>query len=171
MWCTTRFSFGTSIIFNVNVNNVNDLPNITNKCNFTLFADDTTLTLKSHNLYDLENEINSILVLIYDWLCGNKLVLNIDKTKLILFHRTRVKHKLNIKINNIAIKQSTNFKFLGILINENRNWKMQINNIKNKLYYGLSLLHRYKYKFNINTLVMLYFSFLYSHINYCSIII
>ena len=75
---------------------------------------------------------------------------------------------MNIKINNIAIKQSTNFKFLGILIDENRNWKMQINNIKNKRYYGLSLLH--KYKFNINTLVMLYFSFFHSHINYCSII-
>ena len=109
---------------------INDLPNITNKCNFTLFADDTTLTFKSHKLNDLEKEINSTLVLICDWLCGNKLVLNIDKTKLILFHRTRVKHKLNIKINNIAIKQSTNFKFLGILIDENRNWKMQINNIK-----------------------------------------
>ena len=154
MWCTTRFSFGTSII----------------KCNFTLFADDTTLTFKSHNLYDLENEINADLILICDWFCCNKLVLNIDKTKLILFHRTRVKHKLNIKINNIAIKQSTNFKFLGILIDENRNWKMQINNIKNKLYYGLSLLPRYKYKFNINTLVMLYLSFFHSHINYCSII-
>ena len=69
---------------------------------FYSFSDDTTLTFKSHNLYDLENEINSTLVLICDWLCGNKLVLNIDKTKLILFHRTRVKHKLNIKINNIA---------------------------------------------------------------------
>ena len=138
--------------------NINDLPNITNKFNFTLFADDTTLTFKSHNLYYLENEINSTLVLICDWLCGNKLVLNIDKTNLILFHRTIVKHKMNIKINNIAIKKTTNFKFLGILIDENRNWKIQINNIKNKLYYGLSL-HRYTYKCNINTLVMLYFSF------------
>ena len=54
---------------------INDLPNITNKCNFTLFADDATLTFKSHNLYDLEYEINSTLVLICDWLCGNKLVL------------------------------------------------------------------------------------------------
>ena len=85
--------------------NVYSLPNITNKYNFTLFADDTTLTFKSHNLYDLENEINSTLVLICDWLYGNKQVLNIDKTKLILFHRTRVKHKLNIKINNIVIKR------------------------------------------------------------------
>ena len=92
-------------------------------------------------------------------LCGNKLVLNIDKSKLIVFNRTRVKHKLNININNVVIKNSTNFKFLGNLIDENRNWKMQINNIKNKLYYGLSLLHRYTCKFNINTLVMLYFSF------------
>ena len=41
---------------------------------------------------------------------------------------------------------------------------MQINNIKNKLYYLLSLLHRYKYKCNINTLVMLYFSFFHSNI-------
>ena len=53
---------------------------------------------------------------------------------------------------------------------------MQINNIKNKLYYGLSLLHRYKYKFNINTLDMniyiyIYiFSFCHSYINYYSII-
>ena len=113
------------------------LPNKTNNCNFTLFVDNTTLTFKSHNLYNLENEINSTLVLMCDWLFCNKLVLNIYKTKLILFHRTRVKHKLNIKINNIAIKQSTNFKFLGILIDENRNWKMQINNIKNKLYYSI----------------------------------
>ena len=29
---------------------------------------------------------------------------------------------------------------------------MKIKHIKNKLYYGLSLLHRYKFKFNINTL-------------------
>ena len=61
-----------------NVHKYKDLPNMTNKCNFTLFVDDTTLTFKSHNLYDLENEINSTLVLIYDWLCVNKLVLNID---------------------------------------------------------------------------------------------
>ena len=40
---------------------------------------------------------------------------------------------MNIYIYRV-IKQSTNFKFLGILIDENRNnWKMQINNIKNKL--------------------------------------
>ena len=96
MWYTT-FSVLGPVLF---VMYINDFHNITNKCNFTLFADDITLTFKSRNLYDLENEINSTLVLICDWLCGNKLVLNIDKTKLILFHRTR-EHKLNIKINNI----------------------------------------------------------------------
>ena len=63
--------------------------------NFTLFADDTTLTFKSHNLNYLETEINSTLVLTCDWLCGNKLVLNIDKTKLIVFHSIR---ELNINL-------------------------------------------------------------------------
>ena len=61
---------------------INDLPNITNKCNFTLLADDTTLTFKSHNLYDLENEIHSTIVLICDWLCGNKPILNIDNNNI-----------------------------------------------------------------------------------------
>ena len=75
-------------------------------------------------------------------------------------------HISKIKINNFGI--ITLIK--GILIDEHRNWKMQIINIKNKLYYGLSLLRRYKYKFNINNLVMLYFYLCHSHINYCSII-
>ena len=82
---------------------INDLPNITNKFKFTLFPDDTTLTFKSHNLNVLETDINSTLILICDWLCGNKLVLDIDKTTLIVFHHTRVKHKLNIQLNNIII--------------------------------------------------------------------
>ena len=59
--------------------------------------------------------------------------------------------KYSFKINNIAIKQSTNFKFLGILIDQNRNWKMQINNIKNKLYYGLI----YYIAININVILIL----------------
>ena len=48
MWCTTKFSFGTSFFLMY----INDLPNKTYKCNFTLFADDTTLTCMYHNLND-----------------------------------------------------------------------------------------------------------------------
>ena len=33
---------------------INDLTNITNKCNFTLFPDNTTLTFKFQNLNDLK---------------------------------------------------------------------------------------------------------------------
>ena len=74
------------------------LPNITIKCNFTLFSDNTNLTFQ-------ETEITSSLVLICDWLCSDKVVITIDKTQFIVFHRTIVKHKLNIKIINIVIKQ------------------------------------------------------------------
>ena len=45
-----------------------------------------------------------------------------------------------------------------------------ITNKSNFTLFSLSLLHRYKYKCNINNLVMLYLSFFHSHINYCSII-
>ena len=54
-------------------------------------------------------------------------------TNFILFHRSRIKHKLNIKINDLIIKQSSYILFVGIFIDENLNWKKQIHNIKNKL--------------------------------------
>ena len=42
---------------------------------------------------------------------NNILQLNIDKTNFILFHRSRIKHKLNIKINDLIIKHHLIFYF------------------------------------------------------------
>ena len=149
---------------------INDLPNITNKCNFTLFADDTTLTFKSENIDILEILMNETLELINEWLSGNKLVINIDKTSFIVFHRARLKLDLNIKLNNHTLKCTNEFKFLGVIFDDKRNWSKQIISVKNKLLYGLSVLHRFKFKFNNSTLMKLYHSFFHSHLNYCSII-
>ena len=131
---------------------INDLSNIQNPCHFTLFADDTTIAFSNKNIQDLEYIINETLVYIHEWLNNNILQLNIDKTNFILFHRSRIKHKLNIKINDLIIKQSSYILFLGIFIDENLNWKKQINNIKNKLNRCISLINRLKSKFNRDSL-------------------
>ena len=59
---------------------INDLPNISNKLKFFLFADDTNIYFESDNLFKLEKVINEELKKLNLWLNINLLSLNISKT-------------------------------------------------------------------------------------------
>ena len=50
-----------------------------------LFADDPSLTASAKNTDELLLKINKELPNIYDWLCANKLTLNLRKTKYLIF--------------------------------------------------------------------------------------
>ena len=67
--------------------------------------------------------MNSELAKITDWLAVNKLSLNADKTKLMIFYykQTQLKNSEvpNIKINNMPIERVAQFKFLGVIIDSN----------------------------------------------------
>ena len=65
---------------------INDLPNISDKLKFFLFADDTNIYLESSNLSYLEKIMNKELEKLYDWLCINRLSLNVSKTNFVIFH-------------------------------------------------------------------------------------
>ena len=73
---------------------VNDIHTVSNKLNFILYADDTTLTSPlctfthgaQNDVSHVSSQINSELLKISDWLKVNKLSLNLDKTKYMIFH-------------------------------------------------------------------------------------
>ena len=50
-----------------------------------LFADDTSLTAVDSDLDVLIQRINSELLAVYEWLCPNKLTLNLSRTKYLVF--------------------------------------------------------------------------------------
>ena len=58
---------------------INDLYKSSNKLQFYLFADDTSLTYANRDLKKLETEINEELFKVFLWLDVNKLTLNIKK--------------------------------------------------------------------------------------------
>ena len=72
---------------------VNDIHTVSNKLNFILYADDTTLTSPlcsfthgaQNDVSHVSSQINSELLNIFDWLKVNKLSLNVDKTKYMIF--------------------------------------------------------------------------------------
>ena len=94
---------------------INDITNASRLLQEILFADDTSLTstlsafyvYKPKNLTDIaiiSNSINIELTKITDWLKINKLSLNEDKTKYMIFHTQQrnmaLYETLSIKLNN-----------------------------------------------------------------------
>lgn len=59
----------------------NDMPYVLDKCSATPFADYTTIYFASGNITKLRNTLQSKLQLLLDWICENRLILNVAKTK------------------------------------------------------------------------------------------
>ena len=87
---------------------IKNLYKSSNKLQFYLFADGTSLTYANVDLKKHETEINEELFKVCSWLLVNKLTLNIDKTNYIIFRprqKTTPFHP-NIKIINNYLNTS-----------------------------------------------------------------
>ena len=87
---------------------INDLKKSSKKFRFCMYADDTTIyfNLEDFDSNNFEIEINAKLQKVSLWLKKNKLSLNLDKTKLMIFHRQQKRVKeLNIIINDTNIER------------------------------------------------------------------
>ena len=62
----------------------NDLPNVISNSQCILFADDTTIYSSSENINDLQYSVKNYMNALSDWLCANKLSLNVAKTNFII---------------------------------------------------------------------------------------
>lgn len=149
---------------------INDLPNISQSFTPILFADDTTLIFNDKSTINLQNKIQSDVNKLCDWLYINKLSINIDKTNVLYFNirNKNMNSNINIFISNKKIKSVNHIKFLGVFIDSKLNWYQQIKSVCTKLSYSIGMLNKVKNKLNTKSLILLYNSFIYSHLNYCS---
>ena len=148
---------------------INDLIIISTKLRFLMYADDTTIyfNLEDFTHLTMKNEINDEIEKIAIWLKVNKLSLNVQKTKLIIFHRKQ-KHiqNLNISINGIIIERVESFNFLGIILQETLSWDNHVTLVKTKISKAIGILYRLKNIFPRETLKTLYTSLVASYLNY-----
>ena len=101
---------------------INDLPRVSTKPKFLLYADDTKIIYESTDTKTIIKTINMKMTKIIQWFKYNKLHINVNKSVAMLFH-TRQK-RVNIVENSIVIDGNiitftTNTKFLGINIDNN----------------------------------------------------
>ena len=116
-----------------------------------------------------DEQINIELAKVHNWLCSNRLSLNIKKTKFMIFHshRKNIQHKIPVlKISNTDIEKVTDFNFLGITLNENLLWKSHINKIALKISKYIGILNKLKNYLPDYILKTLYDSMIASQLNY-----
>ena len=134
-----------------------------------MYADDTTIyfNLEEFDHLNKEGDINGELEKVNTWLKLNKLSLNAQKTKLMVFHRKQ-KHvdEINVQINGTKIKRVESFNFLGIMLDENLTWKSHIEIVGKKISKVTGILYKLKNIFPENVLFVLYNSLIVSYINY-----
>jgi hypothetical protein len=70
---------------------INDLPNVSNRLFFILFADDTNVFYSHSCIHTLFQIVNMELELVADWFKANRLSLNLEKTNYIVFKSHRKK--------------------------------------------------------------------------------
>ena len=66
-----------------------------------------------------------------------------------------------------TLSKVSEVKYLGVMINEKLNWNTQIEHIKNKISKAYFILTKIRHYVNRPTLMLLYNSLIYTHLNYC----
>ena len=125
---------------------VNDMPQAVS-CDLYLYADDSCLVYQHKDVKVIEQQLNKDFSNLCDWFVDNKLSIHFgeDKTKSILFStKNKVKRagSLNIKYNNIEIKQHTKVTYLGCILDETLSGESMALHVINKVNSKLKFLYR-----------------------------
>ena len=140
-----------------------------------IFADDSNLFLSHKNIDTLIETLKHWYEYanVSRWFKSNKLSLNINKTKLFLFHplskRQLLPQTLPNLIKNIHIKREHITKFFGVFIDENLSWKQHIDTVSSKISKSVGILYKSRDALREQYLKQLYFSFIHNYVNYANI--
>ena len=72
----------------------------------------------------------------------------------------------NISLDNIALEQVTNIKFLGVNVDNKLTWKDHINNITKTISRNIGVINKLKCYLPSSTLLMLYSTLVLPYLNY-----
>lgn len=144
---------------------INDLPK-TIPHPMTLFADDCTVVFSGKNKDSYENDINSSLSLIIQWLNNNNLQINFNKTQIMTFKQRTNPENLDINYDQNRIIKTEQTKFLGIWLDENMTWKTHMETMIKKINQFCYALHNLNKVANRNTVLTAYHAYVSTTLRY-----
>ena len=152
---------------------INDLASLFDKCSFHLYADDTVLYYSDKDPQVVESVLNDELNKVFKWMNENKLKLNCTKTVGMLLGTRYMlaRHdNLHFKINDINIKNVESVKYLGLLIDRELKWNIQIEKMCSKIGKMIGFLGRLRYFVSESILKIIYSSIILPHFDYADVV-
>jgi hypothetical protein len=148
---------------------INDLALMVKSMSCKLFADDTTLLSQGNDLNELINKFKHNIVQIITWCNMSRLDINWSKTYFMFVTNKRIKPPAEIEISGHKIKVVTEFKLLGVTIDNKLNFNKYISSIKIIVF---KKMYSIKRLFHLCTAVRLQFykTFIMPYFDYCSTI-
>ena len=117
----------------------------------------------------METILNHELKLYSEWLIANRLSLNVDKTKLLVF-QSKIKQmyygKFSIRLNGFKLLPSTHSKYLTLYLDYKLTWEFHRKQISNKLSRANGVLFKLRNFCPKEVLINVYHSIFYSHLTY-----
>jgi hypothetical protein len=171
---------------------INDLHSVTELLTL-MFADDTFSLQSGYDLDELSIIINAEINKMAVWFRANRLAVNINKTKYMIFHM-KGKKILNPPViyyngnepnqthsdarisileryhENHPQLECRSYKLLGILLDEHLSLDYHVTHICNKLTRSLYCIKQAKHLIPPSGLKSLYYALIHSHLNYCTLI-
>ena len=149
---------------------INDIKASSLLLKFIQFADDTTLVFSCANFVQMQNILESDIKKVIEWLKVNKLILNVEKTQVMLFSFKKNNPKLSLKIGDTEIEEKSETNFLGMQLDNKLTWKAHIAHICKKVSKSIAVLRLVRSIFPKNILKIIYMSLFYSYVSYCNLI-
>ena len=134
-----------------------------------MYADDSVAWFHHKNQNNLIEIMSQELMFVKNWLTANKLTLNVNKTKFLLFTKNSLTNH-TVNIDGVYVDRVTEIEFLGVIFQSNLKWREHIKYISIKLNKLNSMLYLIRNKLTRDSLRLIYHSIAYSYISYCHII-
>ena len=151
---------------------INDICNVSDNGKFILFADDTNIFVAADSKSAAYNAANSILNTVQNYMKCNLLHINKKKCCYIYFSPKNRKNSnensedIYLSIEGTIIKRVRQAKFLGVIINDQLNWKPHIELLNRKLKSACGRIYRIKNCLPESLHKLIYHTLFESHLSY-----
>ncbi len=154
------------VLFLIFINDLSYISESSELC--TMFADDTTIQFSNYNLDLLLNNFNLYILKLINWCSINRFDINWSKTE-VMFVSNKVNVVLpdSIAIDKHQINVVSEFKLLGIIIDNKLSFKNFVNNLKLNINRRLFAIKNLFY-LSFNVKIQFFKTFLLPYFDYCN---
>ena len=151
---------------------VNDLPSVTKLCKVVLYADDTALFYAADDLQMIQSSLLSDFLSVSKWMDANRLILNVDKTKSMIFgtHQRLRNRNLVLKSKDLEIYVVSEFKYLGVVLDQHLNWESHCNMIADSVSRRLGAIWRIRKFLDQKTCELMVKALVFPLFTYCGVV-